>query len=181
MHFSALLGTGATDDLTSPYQSSAYNFAPGTNSGSVNVTAFNGVTIGSGANTSTDAFTISADSAAPPAFGLGGPADTAKIGTGVTVSAAPTDAESGVRDVAFFYCDLAGGPCVPSIQIGMTQTAPAAGVYSVNWNTTGLTDGHTYAVDAIATDNVGHTRTSRPTASSSTTARRSFPSPRRRR
>ena len=29
VRFSALLGTGATDDLTSPYQSSAYNFAPG--------------------------------------------------------------------------------------------------------------------------------------------------------
>jgi hypothetical protein len=160
VRFSALLGTGATDDLTSPYQSSAYNFAPGTNSGAVNVTAFNGATIGSGANTSTDAFTISADAVAPTAFSLGGPADTAKIGTDVTVSAAPTDADSGVRNVAFFYCDLAGGPCVPSIQIGMTQTTPAAGVYSVSWNTTGLTDGHTYAVDAIATDNVGHTGTS---------------------
>ena len=37
---------------------------------------------------------------------------------------------------------------------------PVAGIYSVNWNTTGLTDGHSYAVDAVATDNVGHTRTS---------------------
>jgi len=92
VRFSALLGTGATDDLTSPYQSSAYNFALSTNSGAVNVTAFNGATIGSGATTSTDALTISADAVAPTAFSLGGPADTAKIGTGVTVSAAPTDA-----------------------------------------------------------------------------------------
>ncbi|MDX6401170.1 MAG: adhesin/invasin, partial [Gaiellaceae bacterium] len=160
VRFSALLGTAATDDVTSPYQSSTYNFASGTNSGTVNVTAFNGATVGSGANTSTDAFTISADTAAPAAFSLGGPADTAKIGTGVTVSAAPSDADSGVRDVAFFYCDLGGGPCVPSIQVGLTQTTPAAGVYSVSWSTTGLTDGHTYAIDAVATDNVGHTRTS---------------------
>ena len=30
----------------------------------------------------------------------------------------------------------------------------------MSWNTTGLTDGHAYALDAVATDNVGHATTS---------------------
>ncbi|HEX6788597.1 MAG TPA: invasin domain 3-containing protein [Gaiellaceae bacterium] len=166
VRFSALLGTAVTNDATSPFQSAAYNFAPGSNSGTVNVTAFNGATVGTGANSATGSFTIAADSAAPGAFAVGAPADASKIGTGITVSAAPTDSQSGLRQVAFYYCDLSGGPCVPSIQIGLTQTVPAAGVYAVSWDTTGLTDGHTYAVDAVAIDNVGHTTTS--TASSVT-------------
>src|SRR5205823_494867 len=52
-----------------------------------------------------------------------------------------------------------GGPCTPSIQIGTTQTIAAGGIYSVSWTTTGLTDGHAYALDAVATDNVGHITT----------------------
>src|SRR5207248_3732157 len=160
VRFSALLGTGVTDDTTSPYASAPYNFAPGSNSGTVTVTAFNGVTAGTSANSKSDAFTVAADTAAPGAFALGAPADTAKIGTGVTVSAAPSDGQSGLRQVEFYYCDLSGGPCVPSIQIGLSQTVPVTGVYAVNWDTTGLSDGHSYAVDAVATDNVGHTTTS---------------------
>ncbi|HEX3224465.1 MAG TPA: invasin domain 3-containing protein [Gaiellaceae bacterium] len=160
VRFSALLGTGVTDDATSPYQSAAYSFSPGSNSGTVNVTAFNGATVGTGANSTADAFTIAADTAAPGAFALGAPADASKIGTSVSVSAAPSDGQSGLRQVAFYSCDLSGGPCVPSIQIGLTQTVAVAGVYAVNWDTTGLTDGHSYAVDAVATDNVGHTTAS---------------------
>jgi hypothetical protein len=162
VRFAALLGTGVTNDTTSPYQSAAYNFAPGSNSGTVNVTAFNGATVGTGGSTKADAFTIAADTVAPGAFVLGAPADSSKIGTGVTVSAAPSDGQAGLRQVAFYYCDLSGGPCVPSIQIGLTQTVPVVGVYAVNWDTTGLTDGHSYAVDAVATDDVGHTTSSTP-------------------
>ena len=44
-------------------------------------------------------------------------------------------------------------------QIGATST-PVAGVYSVAWNNTGLTDGHSYAIAAVATDNVANTTTS---------------------
>ena len=47
------------------------------------------------------------------------------------------------------------------------------GVYSVSWNNAGLSDGHQYAIDAVATDNVGHTTTSTATPFSSTTPRRS--------
>ena len=161
--FPAIFGTSANNDPSNPYQSSTYSFdgtgTPFGSPGAVTVTASNGVTVPA-PNTGTDQVTISADGAAPAAFGLGGPADTSKIGTGITVSAAPTDAGSGLRQVAFFYCDASGGPCVPSAQIGSAQTVPAAGVYAVTWDTTGLTDGHNYAVDAVATDNVGHTRAS---------------------
>src|SRR5581483_5874874 len=40
---------------------------------------------------------------------------------------------------------------------------PTLGVYAVNWDTTGLTDGHVYALAAVAADNVGNARTSSPT------------------
>ena len=161
--FPSIFGTSANNDPSNPYQSSTYSFdgtgTPFGSPGAVTVTASNGVTVPA-PNTTSDQVTISADGTAPAAFGLGGPADTAKIGTGITVSAAPTDAGSGMRQVTFFYCDASGGPCVPSIQIGSAQTLPAAGIYAVTWDTTGLTDGHDYAVEAVATDNVGHTRAS---------------------
>jgi hypothetical protein len=161
--FPSIFGASANNDPSSPYQSSTYSFdgtgTPFGSPGAVTVTASNGVTVPA-PNTSTDQVTISADGASPAPFGLGVPADTAKIGTGIAVSAAPTDAGSGLRQVAFFYCDASGGPCVPSVQIGSTQTVPAAGIYSVNWATTSLTDGHDYAVEAVATDNVGNTRAS---------------------
>ena len=161
--FPAIFGTSANNDPSNPYQSATYSFdgtgTPFGSPGAVTVTAANGVTVPA-PSTSSDQVTISADGTAPAAFALGGPADTAKVGTGITVSAAPTDAGSGLRQVAFLYCDASGGPCVPSIQIGSAQTVPAAGIYAVDWDTTGLTDGHAYAVEAIATDNVGHTRAS---------------------
>src|SRR5439155_5607412 len=135
--FPSVFGTSANNDPSNPYESSTYSFdgtgTPFGSPGAVTVTASNGVTVPA-PNTGSDQITISADGAAPGAFGLGGPADTAKIGTGITVSAAPTDAGSGMRQVSFLYCDLNGGPCVPSIQIGTTQTLPAAGVYSVSWD-----------------------------------------------
>ena len=121
--FSAIFGTSANNDLSNPYQSSTYSFdgtgVPFGSPGAVTVTASNGVTVPA-PNTDSDQITISADGAAPAAFCLFSAADTAKIYTGVTVSAAPTDAGSGMREVSFFYCDLSGGPCVPSIQIGTT-------------------------------------------------------------
>ena len=87
--------------------------------------------------------------------------------TGVVVSASPTDAGSGVNQVAFYECDatLHAG-CDPTntslfgAQIGATQTTAVAGVYSVAWSNTGLTDGHSYAIAAVATDNVANATTS---------------------
>ena len=84
-----------------------------------------------------------------------------------TVSAAPTDgAGSGIRQVSFYFCDVTSHPaCDPTntglfaVQIGSTQTIAPGGIYSVTWADT-LTDGHQYALAAVATDNVGHVRTS---------------------
>ena len=116
--------------------------------------------------------TISADGAAPAAFRLGGPADTAKIGTGVTVSAAPTDAGSGMRQVAFFYCDLNGGPASRRSRSAPTQTLPAPASTPSAGTRRASPTAITYAVDAVATDNVGHTRASTVNTVTSTTAHR---------
>ena len=152
---------GASSDGTSPYASGTYAFdgtgTPFASPGAATVSARNGVTVPT-ANTATDAVTIDADGAAPSAFSLGSPADATAVRTGVTVSAAPVDGGSGLRQVDFVYCDRTlSGLCVPSLPIGATQTIPVLGVYSVNWANAGLTDGHSYAVAAVATDNVGHT------------------------
>src|SRR5262249_23922470 len=119
----------------------------------VNVTATNGA-----GGTASDQITIDADGTAPGAFSLLTPSSATTVGTGFTVSAQPTDGGSGLRQVQFFYCDTNAGPCVPAISLGLG--APVLGIYAVTWNTTSLIDGHQYAIDAVATDNVGHTTTS---------------------
>jgi|GEM_PF-5873558 len=157
VRFGAALGNAATDVASAPFHAT-YSYDPADDSGTATITAFN-TTVGGGSNSTSASLTIAADGTPPAAFSLASPA-AGTIGTGITVSAAPTDAQSGLRQVSFFYCDLSGGPCAPSIQIGLTQTTPVAGIYSVTFDTTGLTDGHQYALDAVATDNVGHTTTS---------------------
>ncbi|HXY80444.1 MAG TPA: SwmB domain-containing protein, partial [Gaiellaceae bacterium] len=172
--FPAMFGTGSNDQASptsgSNYESAVYSF-DGTGSafsspGSETITAYNGDTIPA-AITATDSLTVDADGSGPAAFSLGGPADGTNVRTGVVVSASPTDAGSGVAAVAFYECDttLHAG-CDPTntslfgAQIGATQPTAVAGVYSVAWNNTGLTDGHSYAIAAIATDNVANTTTS---------------------
>ena len=173
VNFPALLGTGSNDQTTptsgSNFESSTYSF-DGTGSafsspGAKTITAFNGDTIPA-AITGTDSLTVAADGSGPAAFSLGGPADAAKVSNGVIVSASPTDAGSGVDNVAFYECDVTlHGGCDPTntslfgAQIGATNT-PVAGVYSIAWNNTGLTDGHSYAIAAVATDNVANSTTS---------------------
>ncbi len=158
--FPAAFGTSANSDSTSPYDSSGYTFdgtvTPFASPGSKTVTATNGA-----GGSASDQITISADGSAPGAFGLGTPAVASTVGTGINVSASPADAGSGLRQVDFFYCDASGGPCSPSIPLGSGTLL--FGAYSITWNTTGLTDGHQYALDAVATDNVGHATTSAAT------------------
>ncbi|HTZ05527.1 MAG TPA: SwmB domain-containing protein, partial [Gaiellaceae bacterium] len=175
VNFPALFGTGSNDQTTptsgSTYTSSTYSFdgtgTPITDQGSQTVTAYNGDTVPSGALTSTDALSVDADGVGPAAFSLGGPADGAKVRTGVVLSAAPSDSGSGVASVAFFECDATAHPgCDPTdtglfgSQVGATQTTPTLGVYSVSWTNTGATDGHDYALAAVATDNVANATTS---------------------
>ena len=173
VNFPALFGTGSNDQTTptsgSNFESSTYSF-DGTGSafsspGSKTITAFNGDTIPAPI-TGTDSLTVAADGSGPAAFSLGSPADAAKVSTGVVISASPTDTGSGVNEVAFYECDVTLHPsCDPAntllfgAQIGATST-PVAGVYSVAWNNTGLTDGHSYAIAAVATDNVANSTTS---------------------
>ena len=121
------------------------------------MTARNGVTIPA-ANTATDTITINADARGAVRLLARRPGRPREGRNGVTVSAAPTDAaaRASARST-FFYCDTDGGPCVPSIQIGATQTVAGARHLLGQLGNTGLTDGHSYAVAAVATDNVGHT------------------------
>ncbi len=174
VNFPAIFGTGSNDQTTptsgSNYESSVYSFdgtgTPISSPGAETITAYNGDTVPA-AITSTDSLTVNADGSGPAAFSLGGPADATKVRTGVVVSASPTDAGSGVSQVAFYECDatLHAG-CDPTntslfgAQIGATQTTAVAGVYSVAWSNTGLTDGHSYAIAAVATDNVTNATTS---------------------
>jgi hypothetical protein len=165
--FPAIFGTGSNAGTGGPsYSSATYTFdgtgTPFGSPGSKTVTASNGVTV-PGPLTATDQLTIAADNTAPAAFGLGGPADATKArGTSIVVSASPADgAGSGLRQVEFLECDRTATPlCVPSVAIGTPQTVPMLGVYSITVDTTGLTDGHEYALLAVATDNVGHTTSS---------------------
>ncbi len=171
--FPALFGTGSNDQTAptsgSNYQSSVYSFdgsgSPISSPGPETVTAFNGDTI-PGPITGTDSLTIDADGSGPAAFSLGGPADGAKVASGVVVSASPTDAGAGVDNVTFYACDVTlHAGCDPTntslfgVQIGATNS-PVAGVYSLAWDNTALTDGHGYALAAVATDNVGNQTTS---------------------
>ena len=158
VRFPALFGTALNDQATGVagvYTSASYT-ADGTSPGAKTITAFNGVTTPA-AGTAGAALTIQTDGSSPAAFSLGNPNDGAGVRSGVTLSAAPSDTGSGVGTVDFVYCDRTAAPlCTPSTPIGATQTVPVLGVYSVTWSNTGLTDGHSYAVAAVATDMVGN-------------------------
>ena len=116
--FPALFGTVANADPTNPYDSSSYTFdGTGTPFGSPGREERSRRRTAPGTRRATRS--RSRPTARPRrAFSLGAPAGGSFVGTGITVSAAPTDAESGLRQVDFFYCDTNGGPCVPSISIG---------------------------------------------------------------
>ena len=163
--FPAIFATGpnaGTTTVGDDYESALYTFPGGgfSSPGLESVTARNGVTFPS-AVPANDQLTISADSASPLAFSLAGPADGASVSDGVQISAQPTDADSGLRQVDFLYCDrTADALCDPSLTIG--TVAPLLGIYSLSWSNTALIDGHDYTVVAVATDNVGHTTTSSP-------------------
>ena len=104
-----------------------------------------------GGNTLANAVTLVNDTAAPPAFGLTAPAGGATIANGQAVSAAPTDAGSGVAQVEFRYC--AGFSC--TFASGTSIGIDTVSAYSVAWNGQPLNG--TYTIVARATDNVGNT------------------------
>src|SRR5205823_2115656 len=154
--FPAIFGTGGNAGtlIAGTYESATYWFdgtvTPFGSPGAKTVTASNGVTVPA-PNMRSGQITIAADDAAPGPFALGKPADGTTVRP-TTVSAAPTDgAGSGIRQVAFSFCDVTSHPaCDPTntglfgVQIGSTQTIAAGGIYSVTWADT-LTDGHQYA------------------------------------
>src|SRR5581483_3987303 len=162
--FPALFSTSGAADPTAPY-SRTYAFdgtgTPVSSPGATTITARNGVTV-PGPSTQTDSITVEADAAPPAAFDLTSPANGTAVADGATLSAPVTDTGSGVASVTYYYCDVTvSGPCSPSTPIG-TATIAATN-YALAWSNSGLTDGHTYAVSAVATDNVGHTRTATTT------------------
>jgi hypothetical protein len=72
-----------------------------------------------------------------------------------------TDAGSGVKSVAYYYCPTSAGSCTSGngTQIG---TASTSSPYSVTWNTPLPADG-AYEIVAVVTDNVTNTSTSSST------------------
>ena len=132
--FPAIFGTGGNAGTLNAgsYESSTYAFdgtvTPFGSPGAKTVTASNGVTVPA-PNTTNGQITIAADGAAPGPFALGEPVDGTTVRQ-TTVSAAPTDgAGSGIRQVAFSFCDVTSHPaCDPTntglfgVQIGSPQT-----------------------------------------------------------
>ena len=97
--FPAVFGSDGVNDPTAPY-STSYSWSAGASaSGAQTVTATNGAGL-----TATSSFTVTPDSTGPAAFALSAPADGATIQNGQAVSAAPSDADSGVAQVEFRYC-----------------------------------------------------------------------------
>jgi subtilisin family serine protease len=84
----------------------------------------------------------------PPSVAMVNPADDAAASGNIVVSAGASDA-SGIDKVEFF---LDG-----NVLIG-TDTSPSSGVYSINWNTSGLTGWHT--LHAVAWDTEGNSAAS---------------------
>ena len=121
-------------------------------SGAKSVTATNGASL-----TATSSFTVTPDSTGPAAFALSAPAAGATIKNGQAVSAAPSDALSGVAQVEFRFC--AGSSCTfaTGTVIGTPDTTAP---YTVSW-TSQPADGP-YTLIARATDNVGNTTDSSP-------------------
>ncbi|GAA6526952.1 Ig-like domain-containing protein [Intrasporangium sp. DVR] len=107
---------------------------------------------------STAAFTSSSSNTAtvraavdwtPPSVSLQNPGTPVK--DTVTLTAAASDAETGVKDVAIQHFSTSGG----WVTICTVTQAP----YTCAWNTKTLTDG-SYSLRAVATDNAGYTSTS---------------------
>jgi hypothetical protein len=74
----------------------------------------------------------------------------------VSLSDSPSDVGTGVRSLAYFYCNGATGTCTsatPWTAIGSTSTA--AGSWPVTWATPLPADG-SYRLVAVATDNAGN-------------------------
>ena len=139
-------------DTTAPY-STNYSWSAGaTASGAKSVTATNGAGL-----TASSSFTVTPDSTGPAAFALSAPAAGATIKNGQAVSAAPSDALSGVAQVEFRYC--AGATCsfATGTAIGTPDTTAP---YTVSWSSQPA-DGQ-YTLLARATDNVGNTTDSLP-------------------
>jgi large repetitive protein len=149
INFPAVAGmAGGGDDLTSPYQGT-YNWTAATAaSGAQTVTVTNGQNL-----TSTGTFTVTRD-ITNPTGSLTAPASSANVnGSTVAVSSNSADAGSGVASAQFQY-SVAGAGSWNNIGAADT-TAP----YSVNWDTTALTDG-LYDLRVVTTDNVSNSFTS---------------------
>jgi hypothetical protein len=143
-------GTGSSTQKL--YDSNAYSWTAAAADQTSNVKAKDVAGNETGATT----ITFRDDSTPPPAFSISSPAAAAKLKNGATLAATPTaDAASGLAQVEWFYC--AGSACTPTISIG-ADTTPTVGAYSVTWSSQPA-DG-TYTLHAVASDNVGNTRTS---------------------
>src|SRR5205814_1105876 len=95
--------------------------------------------------TASAAITISADSTAPAAFSLSAPVAAAEVRTGVALTSAPTDAQSGIGSVSYYYCPGTTCTVATGTLIGTDTSSP----YSVTWNNALNGD---YTLIARATD-----------------------------
>jgi hypothetical protein len=168
--FSALLGTAAHDVTgASPFQSDVYSFAPGSNSGTVTMTATNGVTVPS-PRTAQDAITIAADGTAPnDTFSF--PVDngsylaagdwTAGCASAGLCGNVDDGGESGVASLTVALEDRTTGKWYDGASFASTTRvdlpATLAGTdWSYALGAAKLTAPHAYLATATATDNVGN-------------------------
>ena len=150
--FPAVFGSDGSDDTSPPY-STSYSWSAGASAtGAKSVTATNGSGL-----TASSSFTVTPDSTGPAPRAIAAPAAGATIQNGQAVSAAPSDADSGVAQVEFRYC--AGASCDWSTGT-VIGTADSSDPYAVTW-TSQPADGP-YTLVARATDNVGNTTDSAP-------------------
>jgi hypothetical protein len=70
-----------------------------------------------------------------------------------------SDAGSGVKSVAYYYCAGSSGSCSSSNGTLIGSSSTASGNYSITWNTPLPADGP-YRIGTVATDNVTNTTTS---------------------
>ena len=149
--FPTVFGGDGSDDTSPPY-STSYSWSGGaTASGVKSVTATNGAGL-----TATSTFTVTPDSDGSSVT-ITDPGDGATIQNGQVVSAASSDAASGVAQVEFRFC--AGSTC--AWNAGTTiDAADSSAPYEVSWRSQPA-DGP-YTLLARATDNVGNTTDSAP-------------------